>query len=107
MSALIGIAIDKGYIAGVRTPVLDFFPERAIANIDARKRALTLEHLLTMTTGLKCRDSYLYGWDGYMKMRQSKDWTQFVLDLPMEAVPGEKFEYCNGASFLLSAILAK
>ena len=107
MSALIGIAIDKGHIAGVRTPVIDFFPERTVSNIDARKRAMTLEHLLTMTAGLKCRDSYRYGWAGYMKMRHSKDWTQFVLDLPMEAVPGEKFEYCNGASFLLSAILTK
>lgn len=107
VSALIGIAIDKGHIAGVDTPVADFFPERTIANMDARKRAMTLEHLLTMTTGLKCRDSYLYSWAGYMKMRQSSDWTQFVLDLPMEAVPGEKFEYCNGASFLLSAILTK
>ena len=107
MSALIGIAIDKGYIAGVRTPVLDFFPERAIANVDVRKRALTLEHLLTMTTGLKCRDSYLYGWDGYIKMQQSSDWTQFVLDLPMEAAPGKKFEYCNGSAFLLSAVLAE
>lgn len=107
MSALIGIAIDKGHIAGVRTPVLDFFPERPVSNIDTRKRAMTLEHLLTMTTGLKCRDSYRYGWAGYMKMYHSRDWTQFVLDLPMEAAPGEKFEYCNGASFLLSAILAK
>jgi len=107
MSALIGIAIDKGHIAGVHTPVVDFFPERTIAHNDARKRAMTLEHLLTMTTGLKCRDSYLYGWAGYMKMHQSNDWTQFVLDLPMETLPGSKFEYCNGASFLLSAILAK
>ena len=107
ISALIGIAIDNRHIAGVRTPVLDFFPDRTFANIDARKRAMTLEHLLTMTTGLKCRDSYLYGWSDYVKMHQSKDWTQFVLDLPMEAIPGEKFEYCNGATFLLSAILTK
>lgn len=106
-SALIGIAIDKGHIAGVDTPVLEFFPDRAIAHIDARKRAMTLEHLLTMTTGLTCGGSDRYSWIGYMKMYRSVDWTQFVLDLPMEAVPGEKFEYCDGASFLLSAILAK
>ena len=107
MSALIGIAIDKGYIGGVTEPVLSLLPERQIATADARKRSMTLEHLLTMTTGLKCRDSNRYGYVGYMKMRQSADWTQFVLDLPMEADPGKRFEYCNGASFLLSAILAK
>lgn len=107
MSALIGIAIDQGRIEGVDTPVLDFFPGRTFANVDARKRAMTLEHVLTMTTGLRCRDSYRYGWAEFMKMQQSSDWAQFVLDLPMEAVPGETFEYCNGASVLLSAILSK
>jgi CubicO group peptidase (beta-lactamase class C family) len=60
-----------------------------------------------MTTGLKCRDSQRYGFAGYMAMQQSADWAKYVLDLPMEAAPGEKFEYCNGASFLLAAILEK
>ena len=35
------------------------------------------------------------------------NWVQFALDLPMEAQPGEKFEYCNGASLLLSAVVQK
>jgi CubicO group peptidase (beta-lactamase class C family) len=105
VSALIGIAIDQGYIEGVDQPVLDFFPERTVANLDADKEAMTLEDVLTMTTGLKCRDSYLYRWRGLNQMRQSEDWVQFMLDLPMAEAPGTRFEYCNGASFLLSAIL--
>ena len=40
-------------------------------------------------------------------MRRSADWTQFMLDLPMAEAPGTRFEYCNGASFLLSAIIQK
>ena len=105
MSALIGIAIDKGYIQGVDQPLLDFFPDREIANMDDRKKAITLRHLLMMAPGLKCRDSYLYGWRGLKQMRYSYDWAQFVLDLPMEAVPGKKFEYSNGVSYLLSVII--
>ncbi len=66
---------------------------------------MTLEHLLTMTTGFRCQDSYLYRWSGLNKMRESEDWLQFVLDLPMEGEPGERFEYCNGASHLLSGII--
>ena len=31
--------------------------------------------------------------------------SQFMIDLPMVEAPGTRFEYCNGASFLLSAIL--
>ena len=38
-------------------------------------------------------------------MQQSEDWVQYVLDLPMAARPGLRFEYCNGVSHLLSAIL--
>jgi CubicO group peptidase (beta-lactamase class C family) len=105
ISALIGIAIDKGYIKGVSQSVLDFFPKRVAENLDANKKAMTLEHLLTMATGLECRDSYLYHWDGFYQMRWSADWVQFVIDLPMAEPPGTRFGYCNGASFLLSAIL--
>jgi CubicO group peptidase (beta-lactamase class C family) len=105
ISALIGIAIDKGYIEGVDQPLLDFFPERTAANLDADKEAMTLEDVLTMSTGLECRDSYLYRWRGLQQMRQSDDWVQFMLDLPMAEEPGTRFEYCNGASFLLSAII--
>lgn len=105
ISALIGIAIDKGYIKNVNQPVLDFFKKRDAENLDANKKAMTLEHLLTMTTGLECRDSYLYKWIDVMEMSWSTDWVQFVIDLPMAKSPGTRFEYCNGASFLLSAIL--
>jgi CubicO group peptidase (beta-lactamase class C family) len=105
VSILIGIAIDEGYIEGVDQPILSFFPEIFVANLDTRKEAMTLEHLLTMTAGLNCRDSYLYRWDGLQQMWASPDWVQFMLDLPMAGEPGSYFEYCNGGSFLLSAIL--
>jgi CubicO group peptidase (beta-lactamase class C family) len=105
VSALIGIAIDKGYIKGVDQPVLELFPERTTANLDANKKAMTLEDLLTMTSGLDCQDSYLYRWRGLNEMRTSDDWVQFALDLPMREEPGTRFEYCNSASFLLSAII--
>ena len=60
-----------------------------------------------MAPGLQCRDSKRYGWKGLYEMRRSADWIQFMLDLPMAEMPGTRFEYCNGASFLLSAIIQK
>lgn len=107
VSILIGVAIDQDFIEGIQTPVLEFFPDRTVSNLDPDKKSLTLENLLTMTSGLECRDSYLYRWSGLNEMRGSDDWVQFMLDLPMEAAPGTKFEYCNGASFLLSAIITE
>lgn len=66
---------------------------------------MTLKHLLTMTSGMNSRDSWKFNWWGLNQMRQSDDWTYYVLDLPMAEAPGVRFEYSNCASFLLSAII--
>ncbi|UCF90550.1 MAG: serine hydrolase [Desulfobacterales bacterium] len=104
-SALIGIAMAEGFIKNVTEPVLGFFPNLTPAESSASKRAITLEHLLIMAPGLKCQDSYRYGWRGLYEMQQSADWIQYMLDLPISEAPGTRFEYCNGATFLLSAII--
>ena len=106
-SALIGIAIDKGYIKSINQSVMDFFPKYTTKSLNDDKKVITLKHLLTMTSGLYCRDSYLYQWRGLMQMKFSKNWIKFIIDLPMAEKPGTHFEYCNGVSFLLSAILQK
>lgn len=104
-STLIGIALDKGYIKNVNQPVLDFFPERKIVNLDENKKNLTIEHLLKMTTGF-CRN-FSQRERQLERMRQTDDWVQFMLDQPLLTPPGEEFAYCSGASQLLSAIISK
>lgn len=49
ISALIGIAIDKGYIKDVDQKVVDFFPEYTCSPSEICKKAVTIRHLLTMT----------------------------------------------------------
>ena len=105
MSTLIGIAIEQGYIEGIDQTLLSFFPDRTIANLETEKKAITLEDVLTMSSGLRCRDSHWYNHQGLAEMIQTLDWPQTVLDLPMEHTPGTYFEYCNGGSHLLSAII--
>lgn len=105
MSTLIGIAIDKGYIKDVNQRLLDFFPGISLSNMTPTKKHITLENVLTMSTGLESRDSYKYKWAGLIKMKKSRDWTKYMLDLPMKEEPGNKFEYSNGTSYLLSALL--
>jgi CubicO group peptidase (beta-lactamase class C family) len=104
-SALVGIAIGQGKIKGVTQPLLQLFPARSIANREPRKERLTLEHLLSMTSGLDCK--YEPGELTLRQMRESQDWTQFMLDLPMAAEPGSKFVYCSGGMHLLSAIISR
>jgi CubicO group peptidase (beta-lactamase class C family) len=107
MSALIGIAIDKGYIKDIHQPVIGFFPDRKFENMDERKKAITLEHLLTMSHGIRTQDSSFYKWKGLIKVQKSSDWVKYVLDQPMDTMPGERFDYSNLSSFLLSAIIHK
>lgn len=101
-SALVGIAIDQGAIAGIDAPVLGFFPDRTIANVDENKQALQLKHLLTMTAGFNWPDD---AQQTTSEMTASPDWVQFVLDRPMRAKPGTRFNYNNGVTHLLGAIL--
>ena len=105
VSSLIGLAIEQGYIESVEAPVLSFFPDHEFKHMDADKEAMTLEDVLTMSTGLDCRDSYLYDWEGLDEMWVTEDWVQYFLDLPMIHEPGTYFEYCNSATYLLSAII--
>jgi CubicO group peptidase (beta-lactamase class C family) len=103
ISALVGIAIEEGYLEGVDESVLACFPTYDFANTDARKSAMTIEHLLTMTSGLDWPE----GDPIYRQLWSSKDWVQFVLDRPMVAEPGSQFNYNSGCSHVLSAIVAK
>jgi len=104
-SVLIGIAIDQGFIESVEQPLLSYFPEHTIANLDASKEKITIENLLTMTSGFSC--GYQPGEKEHNEMFASEDWVQFVLDLPMARGPGQEYAYCSGNSHLLSAILTK
>jgi parallel beta-helix repeat protein len=109
-SALIGIAIGAGFIDSVQHRVLDFFPNRTFANLDSRKQAITLEHLLTMTSGLPWDEwTYTYGdsRNDVTRMMNSYDPVQFVLDRPMVSEPGTQWVYNSGGSHLLSAIINK
>ena len=99
MSALIGIAVEEGYIEDVDVLVLDILELKNIENVDARIKTLTLKYLLAMQTGLHSQDSYLYQWKGLFKMQTTDDWTEYILNLPFEAEPGARFEYSTRNMF--------
>ncbi|MHA2353262.1 MAG: serine hydrolase domain-containing protein [Candidatus Thorarchaeota archaeon] len=105
---LVGIAIKEGFIDNVSQRVIDFFPGMTIENLDARKENMTLEHVLTMTTGLdwnEWNNSYFDPTNMYNQMFGSSNPIQFFLNLPMAYDPGEQWMYTTGASHLLSAII--
>ena len=101
ISALVGIALDRGMIPNVTTPIVTYFPELA-QDPDARKRQITVEHLLTMRPGLEGTSNRNYG-----AWVNSRNWVRHALARPMFAIPGEEMEYSTGNTHLLSAILTK
>jgi CubicO group peptidase (beta-lactamase class C family) len=101
ISALVGIAIGRGLIPDVRTPISTYFPELA-DDADARKRRITVEDLLTMRSGLEGTSNRNYG-----AWVTSRNWVGHALARPMFAAPGEEMEYSTGNTHLLSAILTK
>jgi len=103
-SLLIGIAIDKGLIDSVRQPVVSLLPAAVRGTPDAQRQAMTVEHLLTMTSGLDC--GFEPEEQELAAMRRSEDWAAFALALPMRAAPGTQYAYCSCNNHLLSAILS-
>jgi len=108
MSALIGIAIDMGYIDNVSQPVLHFFPNYTIDNWDPRKENITLYHLLTMSSGLEYHEvdiPYTDPANDLFAMYDSPDMWEYVLDRPMARDPGEQWEYNSGGIEVLGGVI--
>ncbi|MBN8228220.1 serine hydrolase [Corallococcus macrosporus] len=107
-SLLIGIALDQGAPFTVDTPVASLFPEYKgkLAHLDARKRKLTVAHLMTMSTGLACDDDDPESPGNEDRLEDSvPDWYRYTLDLPMVRAPGEKAVYCSANINLLGGVL--
>jgi CubicO group peptidase (beta-lactamase class C family) len=102
-SALIGIALDKGYLKSVDQKLTEFFPEYITDDLDPRKKEITLKNLLTMSTGFRWNDRgpVMRFW------YTSSNWAKFTIQLPQDSNPGEVFTYNSSVSHLLSIILSK
>jgi CubicO group peptidase (beta-lactamase class C family) len=108
-SALVGLALEDGFIKSTDQKVVDFFSDMKIENLDAPKKSMTVRNLLTMTTGLEWSENADYGTqnNSSTQMWIEKNQLQYVLNKPMKEEPGKSFYYNSGASHVLSAIVQK
>lgn len=100
IATLVGIAIERGRIPSVREPIGRYFPEHLAG--DPLKRAITIEDLLTMRSGLETTSNRNYG-----RWVQSPNWVRHVLARPLVDTPGGRMIYSTGSTHLLSAIVTK
>ena len=103
-SALMGMALREGVIKSLDQHLDEFFPEYFSADIDPRKRQMTLGHLLTMTSGFS-PDSVLE--QMYFTQEVPQDFVKCVIQSRMWPNPGEQFAYCSLGSHLLSVLLTR
>jgi len=107
-SILIGTLFQNGLLESVDQKMVDLFADYEIANLDERKQAITLEHLLTMSPGMDWHElDYPYEDpnNSLGRMWHSPDAVQHVLDTPMSQEPGQAWSYNSGTSILLGGII--
>jgi CubicO group peptidase (beta-lactamase class C family) len=107
-SACIGIAIDKGFIENVHQSIFEYLPEHIHLG-SGGKENITIEHLLTMTSGLEWKE-----WSAPYNSAdnpaigiwfQDKDPITYILEKPLVDEPGTAFNYSSGNMILLGEII--
>jgi CubicO group peptidase (beta-lactamase class C family) len=107
VSALVGIALGEGKLKGLDQTVGELLGRHLPPHADPRLARVTLEQLLTMTSGLAGDDPSLGG-DPRISQRQgaSRDWVGHILGRRLATTPGTGFAYSSATSQLLSAVVA-
>ena len=102
MSALVGIAIDKGHIGGLDQPLSEHAGALIPDVSGTHNENVTVGNLLSMQAGLETTSFYNYG-----AWVLSDDWIEFALNQPQLAEPGTRLLYSTGNTHLLSAIITQ
>ena len=100
-SALVGIALEQGYLSSVEQKMLDFFPEVADQITDPRKEHITIRDLLQMRAGYPWEETDPALWEGLL----SGYYIPLIEEFPLIADPGTEFHYSNLTSNWLGIIV--
>ena len=100
-SALVGIALDQGYLSSVDQKMMDFFPEVADKITDPRKAQITIRQMLQMRAGYPWEETDPALWDGLL----SGHYPPLIEEFPLIADPGTEFHYSNLTSNWLGIVV--
>jgi CubicO group peptidase (beta-lactamase class C family) len=110
-ATLFGAAVKAGIPVNVSTPVYQVMNGGAFPpDLEPRKRALTVEHLFTMASGLDCDDGdpKSLGDEEVMQEQTAEpDYYKYTLALKMIRNPGERAVYCAGGNNLVGGVLQR
>jgi CubicO group peptidase (beta-lactamase class C family) len=110
-ATLVGAAMQAGAPLKLSTPVYEIMNGGAFpADLEPRKRAMTLEHLLTMSSGYFCDDTNpeAPGSEELMANQEEEpDFYRYTLKVPMAWEPGEKAVYCSASPNLALGVMGR
>ena len=108
-SLCVGLAIEKGFIDNVHQSIFDYLPDHQALKTDGKEQ-ITIEHLLTMTSGLEFKE-----WDAPYSSTENdiialwfppcEDPITCILQKPLLHEPGTTFNYGGGNQIVLGEIL--
>jgi CubicO group peptidase (beta-lactamase class C family) len=102
-SILIGCAIQDGFIQSVQDPVTRYVPELNKNGFDA----VTLLHLLQMTSGLRFNESYVNPFGHAASFYYGRYLNKSSAKLRLKHAPGLGWDYVSGNTQLLGLVLAR
>ncbi|HET8625531.1 MAG TPA: serine hydrolase domain-containing protein [Gemmatimonadales bacterium] len=108
VAVLLGAAMQAGVPIRLDTPVYRTMLASVPGDLDPRKRAMTLEHLISMTAGYDCSGESAPGdEDVMMSQTEEPNWYRYTLNVPMVTAPGDTIVYCSIEPNLAAGILQK
>ena len=110
-ATIVGAALHAGAPVSLSSKVYEVmnggtFPE----GLDAQKRAMTLEHLLTMSSGYFCDDANPDApgnEDAMLDQAEEPDFYRYTMRVPMAFDPGERSIYCSANANLALGMVAR
>ena len=102
VSALTGLVVERGDIGSVDDSIGGYL-DTLVSDLEPGKAAITIEHLLTMSSGLEWDESGGFG--DYTDWVRSDDPLGFVLGKPLVDDPGTAYNYNSGAVHVLGVVL--
>ena len=108
VAVLLGAAQQAGVPININTPVYQTLLGDLPANLDPRKRAMRLEHLISMTAGYHCSGENAPGDEDVTQSQTAEpDWHRYALNVPMVTAPGDTIVYCSIEPDLAAGMLEK
>jgi len=106
-SALLGIAIDRNFIADTNEPVWKYFSDRNSTKWVNDKYVVQIAHLLSMSAGLDWKGLTIGETNDDIDMYKTADYFGYLLNKDLRYKPGTNFCYNNGLSLMLGHVIEK